>query len=127
MRLTKQRKIILERLKQSRSHPTAVQIYDEVRSELPNISLGTVYRNLDILSKEGMISKIENCGDQKRFDGIPDPHLHIICSRCGKVQDAPQEPDLDLDQLTRVETDFLITGVRLELLGVCPDCNRENN
>ncbi len=127
MRLTKQRKIILERLKQSRRHPTAVQIYDEVRSELPNISLGTVYRNLDILSKEGIISKIETCGDQKRFDGTSDPHLHIICSSCGKVQDAHQEPDIDMDRLTRVETDFKITGVRLELLGICPECNRENN
>ncbi len=127
MRLTKQRKIILERLKQSRRHPTAVQIYDEVRSELPNISLGTVYRNLDILSKEGIISKIETCGDQKRFDGTSDPHLHIICSSCGKVQDAHQEPDIDMDRLTRGETDFKITGVRLELLGICPECNRENN
>ncbi len=127
MRLTKQRKIILERLKQSHSHPTAVQIYDEVRSELPNISLGTVYRNLDILSRKGMISKIETCGDQKRFDGSPDPHLHIICSSCGKVQDAHQEPDIDMDKLTRVETDFKITGVRLELLGICPECNKESN
>jgi len=124
MRLTKQRKVILEKLKSTTSHPSAVEVYDAVRKELPNISLGTVYRNLDILSKEGLIRKIETCGDQKRFDGIPEPHLHVICTDCGRVRDVHQELNLKMEELTRVKTDFKITGVRLELLGVCPECDQ---
>ncbi len=127
MRLTKQRKVILEKLKETRNHPTAVEVYDVVRNHLPNISLGTVYRNLDMLSRQGMIRKIETCGDQKRFDGTPEPHLHIICTHCGKVHDTYNEPEIDLDKLTGVETDYKITGVRLELLGICPECNKEKN
>ncbi len=122
MRLTKQRKIILDRLKKTTSHPTAVEVYDEVRSQMPNISLGTVYRNLDILSRQGMIRKIETCGEQKRFDGNIDPHLHIMCTDCGCVRDVHDELNLDLDDLTSIKTDFKITGLRLELLGICPGC-----
>ncbi len=124
MRLTKQRKVILEKLKSTTSHPSAVEVYDTVRKELPNISLGTVYRNLDILSREGLIQKIETCGEQKRFDGIPEPHLHVICTDCGRGRDVHQELNLKMEELTRVKTDFKITGVRLELLGVCPECDR---
>lgn len=122
MRLTKQRKLILDRLRDSKSHPTATEVFDEVRAELPNISLGTVYRNLDILSKQGFIRKIETCGDQKRFDAVTGNHLHVICSRCGKVQDVEGEFDLDVDKLADIDSDFTITGIRFEILGVCPAC-----
>ncbi len=127
MRLTKQRELILDRLKNTTSHPTAVEVYDEVRSQMPNISLGTVYRNLDILSKQGLIRKIETCGEQKRFDGNIDPHLHIMCTDCGRVRDVHDEFNLDLGELTNIETDFKITGVRLELLGICPGCASDND
>lgn len=122
MRLTKQRKLILDRLRESKSHPTATEVFDEVRMELPNISLGTVYRNLDVLSRQGYIRKIETCGDQKRFDAVTWDHLHVICSRCGKVRDVEGEFDLDVDKLAGIDSDFTITGVRFEIIGVCPDC-----
>ncbi len=127
MRLTKQRKIILEKLKSTTTHPTAVEVYDEVRKELPNISLGTVYRNLETLSQQGLIQKLESCGDQKRFDGMAEPHLHVICTQCGRVRDVPEHFHLDLDRLTQANTDYKITGVRLELLGICPECNQESH
>lgn len=122
MRLTKQRKLILERLRNSKSHPTATEIFDKVRAELPNISLGTVYRNLDILSKQGFVKKIETCGDQKRFDAVTRDHLHVICSRCGKVRDVDGELDLDVNKLAGIDSDFTITGIRFEILGICPAC-----
>lgn len=127
MRLTKQRQLILDRLRQTRSHPTAIEIYDEVRKDIPNISLGTVYRNLDILSKQGSIRKIETCGDQKRFDGTPEDHLHIICSSCGRVQDVESEFDINIDNFINIDSEFTITGVRLEILGLCPDCENHQN
>lgn len=122
MRLTRQRKLILDQLRQTRSHPTAIEVYDEVRKFMPNISLGTVYRNLDVLSKTGAIQKIETCGDQKRFDGTPEDHLHIICSGCGKIQDIKSELDINIDNLTDIDSDFTIIGFRFEILGFCPDC-----
>ncbi len=123
MRLTRQRQLILDKLRQTKSHPTAVEVFDEVRKHISNISLGTVYRNLDVLSREGVIRKIETCGDQKRFDGMADEHLHIICSGCGRVQDVESEFDINLDKLAGLDTEYKVTGVRLEILGLCPDCN----
>ncbi|MFP4107907.1 MAG: transcriptional repressor [Desulfonatronovibrio sp.] len=122
MRLTRQRKLILEQLRQTRSHPTAVEIYDKVRKLMPNISLGTVYRNLDVLCKTGVIQNIETCGGQKRFDGTLESHLHIICSGCGKIQDIECELDIDIDKLTDIDSDFQVTGFRFEILGICPEC-----
>jgi Fe2+ or Zn2+ uptake regulation protein len=123
MRLTRQRQVILQKLKQTRSHPTAVEIYDEVRKHLPSISLGTVYRNLDILARQGKIRTIDTCGDQKRFDGTSEDHLHVICSCCGRVQDVESEFEFDIDKLDKIKSEFTITGFRLEILGLCPDCN----
>ena len=127
MRLTKQRQLILDKLRQTRSHPTAIEIYDQVRKLMPHISLGTVYRNLDILSRQGRIRKIETCGDQKRFDGIPEDHLHVICSCCGRVQDVDSELDINIDKLFNIDSEFTITGVRLEIIGLCPDCRKNQN
>ncbi|WP_028573839.1 Fur family transcriptional regulator [Desulfonatronovibrio hydrogenovorans] len=124
MRLTKQRKIILEKLKQTKSHPTAIEIYDRVRMDMPAISLGTVYRNLDILCRQGHIKKIDTCGDQKRFDGTPEDHLHVICSGCGRVRDIEAGLTIDPEQLTEIDSEFTITGIRLEILGLCPECQK---
>jgi len=122
MRLTKQRQLILNKLQETGLHPTAIEIYDEVRKQMPTISLGTIYRNLEILCSQGSIRKIETCGDQKRFDATSENHLHIICSSCGRIQDVENQPEIDVSKLTDIDTDFSITGVRLELLGLCPDC-----
>ena len=122
MRLTKQRKLILDKLKKTGFHPTAIEIYDEVRKQLPTISLGTVYRNLEILCRQGSIRKIESCGDQKRFDANSENHLHIICSSCGRIQDVENQPEIDVSNLIDIDTEFSIIEVRLELLGLCPDC-----
>jgi Fur family ferric uptake transcriptional regulator len=69
MRLTNQRQVIIEELKKVTSHPTANEVFDMVRKRLPRIGLGTVYRNLDLLSDRGIIKKLEVGGEQKRFDG----------------------------------------------------------
>lgn len=121
MRLTNQRRIILEELKSVTTHPTADEIYGMVRQKMPRISLGTVYRNLEVLSSLGLVRKLENAAGQKRFDGDVSPHHHIRCEACGKVGDIFDAPDI-----TRIEqglgTDFQITGVSLEFSGLCPQC-----
>ena len=119
-RLTRQRKVILEALRSVKTHPTADEVYDMVRQELPRISLGTVYRNLEVLSEMGLIQKLEMAGLQKRFDGNPEPHYHIRCSNCGCVRDVDVE--MNLDMMEKNMSGFLVHGYRLEFFGICPDC-----
>jgi Fur family ferric uptake transcriptional regulator len=92
-----------------------------VRQKMPRISLGTVYRNLEVLSSLGLVRKLENAAGQKRFDGDVSPHHHIRCEICGKVGDIFDAPDISGIEQT-VSTDFSITGVSLEFSGVCPQC-----
>jgi Fur family ferric uptake transcriptional regulator len=121
MRLTSQRRLILEELRSVTTHPTADELYGMVRRKMPRISLGTVYRNLEMLSSLGLVRKLENAAGQKRFDGDVSPHHHIRCDTCGKVGDIFDAPDIS-DIGERVNTDFQITALSLEFSGICPQC-----
>jgi len=121
--MTRQREVILEELRKVNTHPSADEIYDMVRKRLPRISLGTVYRNLEILSESGDIQKLEPGCTLKRFDGNPSEHSHIRCIRCHRIADAPMVPDFAIDLKQVNATDFEIVGHRLEFLGVCPQCS----
>lgn len=125
-RMTHQRRVILEEVQSSPDHPTADEIYERVRKRLPRISLGTVYRNLDVLTSCGLIRKIEPGRPQMRFDGEISEHYHSICKRCGKVEDAPVEPtDNTLELLEKALgklTRYGIFGHRLEFIGLCREC-----
>ena len=126
LRMTRQRRVILEELRKVNTHPSADEIYEIVRKRLPRISLGTVYRNLEILSEYGDIQKLEPGCSLKRFDGNPNEHCHIRCVSCDRIADAPMASDLEID-LARVDsTDFDIIGHRLEFLGVCPTCSEKS-
>ncbi len=96
-RYSKQRECILNALRQTKRHPSASSIYDEVRKEIPNISLGTVYRNLSELSTGGEILKIDAGDGTERYDGCAEPHYHMICRCCHSVSDidVPYLKDLD--------------------------------
>ena len=124
-RMTNQRRVIIEELKKVTSHPTADEVYQMVRQRLPRIRLGTVYRNLGILSECGMIQKLELGGTQKRFDGNTQNHYHIRCIDCGWVEDVPVEPLATLEKALRGVGDYEIIGHRLEFIGLCPQCKRK--
>lgn len=121
-RNTKQKRIILEELQQLHSHPSASQLYEKVKKRIPNISLGTVYRNLDLLVKNGVIQKIENGCAETRYDGDLSPHIHLQCTSCGTIDDLP----FDTEKLLKKEIEdvhgYDIQAMRLELKGLCPDC-----
>ena len=121
-RMTSQRKIILEELKKVKTHPRADEIYEMVRKRLPRISLGTVYRNLEVLSTLKAIQKIESVGTLKRFDGTPENHYHIRCIKCDRLDDAPVSLETDLEKKIRPLTSFTIIGHRLEFIGICNRC-----
>ena len=121
--MTRQRKVILEELRNVTTHPSADEIYEMVRRRLPRISLGTVYRNLEILSETGEIQKLELGCTLKRFDGIAENHYHIRCIRCDRVVDAPVDFHTEIGHELKAATDFKIIGHKLEFIGVCPDCD----
>jgi len=125
-RNTRQRGMILGELKKVHSHPTATAVYDLVRRQLPKISLGTVYRNLELLAELGMIQKIPGAGAEARFDGDPLPHHHVRCVRCGRVDDMPGPP-LEGSQAREHDSGgYEILGYRLEFFGICPRCRSES-
>jgi Fe2+ or Zn2+ uptake regulation protein len=125
IRMTKQRRVILETLRKKNIHPTADQIYELVRRQMPRISLGTVYRNLEILTALGEIQTLELSGTQKRYDGIPQKHYHIRCLHCGRVDDAPIAPLNRLEDDLYESTVYTIMGHRLEFIGLCPECSKD--
>ena len=122
LRMTRQRTVILEELRRVDTHPSADEIYEMVRKRLPRISLGTVYRNLEILSETGEIQKLELGCTLKRFDGIADNHYHIRCLQCDRVVDAPVDFDPGIDHEIKQATDYQIIGHKLEFIGICPEC-----
>jgi Fur family ferric uptake transcriptional regulator len=125
--MTRQRKVILEELRKVNTHPSADELYEMVRKRLPRISLGTVYRNLEILSESGNIQKLEPGCSLKRFDGNPSEHCHIRCVNCDRVVDAAMTPDLEIDLEQVNSTDFKIIGHKLEFFGLCPQCSDKRN
>lgn len=129
IRQTSQRKVILEELCKVTSHPTASDIYEMVRRKLPRISLGTVYRNLELLNECGSIQKLDFGEPHKRFDGNSSPHYHVSCSRCGRVSDVFIPLKLPLDTEAEEATGYLVTGHQVSFTGICPVCqgNRANH
>ena len=124
-RNTQQRRVVLEELQKLRTHPTAAVLYDIVRRRLPKISLGTVYRNLDLLARMGVIQKLAVNGAEARFDGNPAPHYHVRCVRCERVIDLKDVPD-DLVKGGIGELGgYEILGYRLDFFGICPACRKQ--
>jgi Fur family ferric uptake transcriptional regulator len=119
--------VILDELRKVTSHPTAVELYEIVRRRLPKISLGTVYRNLDLLAEMGTIRKVSLAGVEARFDGDIGRHDHIRCVRCGRLDDvAGAVVDLPCGQTDKV-AGYTVIGHRLEFVGVCPECGNDQH
>lgn len=123
--MTRQRKVILEELLKQNAHPSADEIYQMVRRRMPRISLGTVYRNLEILAQMGKIQKLELSGALKRYDWNTNKHYHIRCVRCDRVDDAPIAPLNQLENDLYGATVFEIIGHNLEFTGLCPECSKK--
>jgi Fur family ferric uptake transcriptional regulator len=130
-RMTQQRKMILEEVKRVHTHPTADEVYEIVRKKIPRISMGTVYRNLDVLAKNGLIRKIDpgQGHPQMRFDARTEDHYHITCMGCGSIEDLPvNSQDDSLNNLTKtllMATEYRIAGHSLDFYGLCPLCSKK--
>ena len=122
LRMTRQRRVILEELKGLSTHPTARAIHDRVRRRVPGISLGTVYRNLEILSGRGTIRTLELACPPRRYDSDTEDHYHLCCIRCGRVDDAPISPISDLEEALGEASGYALVGHHVEFKGICPEC-----
>jgi len=121
-RNTKQRQLILEELKKLETHPSAADLYELVRLRMPNISLGTVYRNLELLAESGEIRKLSSGHPEARFDGRTDFHYHVTCAKCGRLEDV-EGAQVDMTDLDLKDTKgFDIIGHQIQFVGVCPRC-----
>lgn len=121
-RMTVQRKVILEELSKVCSHPTADEIYTMVRKKLPRISLGTVYRNLDLLTENKQIIKLESAGSTRRYDANLAPHSHVRCLCCGSVDDIFSTPFTQENTPLFLENGYKVLELRVEYDGICPKC-----
>lgn len=121
VRLTRQRLVILEEIRKARRHPTADEVFAQVRRRLPRISLGTVYRTLDLLSERGLIRRLEFGGPQRRFEANLEEHYHVRCLSCGRLEDV-DPATLQLGRLPSRLHGYVVTGLRLELVGLCQAC-----
>jgi len=127
VRNTQQRTVILEELRKCRTHPGADELYAQVRRRLPRISLGTVYRNLELLAAQGCVQRLELGPGGMRFDPMVEEHAHFRCTECGRVEDLPfaaraPRPDRRHPWVRERRID----GARIEYFGRCPRCHRGN-
>jgi Fur family ferric uptake transcriptional regulator len=120
--MTKQRRRILEALRATTLHPTASELYDRVRRDMPRVSLGTVYRNLKLLVGEGDALQLDTGAGRSHFDGTTRPHHHVTCVACSSVRDVEVGRMLILAPRVKGQRAYRFLGHRLEFFGVCPEC-----
>ena len=120
-RNSRQRMLVYDAVKASHEHPNAEEVYQVVKQQLPDISLGTVYRNLNLLADAGEILSIKTPGGS-RFDRTIEPHAHIICTSCSRVIDVPLPFDAQLDAKASEQIGWHVTSHHTIFEGLCPDC-----
>ncbi|MDR7491973.1 MAG: transcriptional repressor [Armatimonadota bacterium] len=121
LRLTAPRRAILAAVRASDAHPSAEAVHAVVRRQLPRVSLATVYRNLRLLARAGLIRELP-ASPWLRFDGRLDRHHHFTCARCGRLYDVDEPADPRLDARVAARTGFRVAYHRIEFVGVCRRC-----
>ena len=121
----RKRDAILSCLRQTTEHPSADWVYAKLKPEIPDLSLGTVYRNLALFKEQGLITSLGTVKGVERFDGNTDPHVHYICSGCGKVLDLAeiQVPE-ELNASAAKASGGLVDSCQLTFTGICKNCNK---
>ena len=123
MKLTNQRVAILDFLKDNFNHPTVEEIYKEVKQSLPRITKATVYKNLKVLVKHGLLKEV-NVKGVSRFEAKIESHHHIICKSCGKIVDFRSDELIDYSlKIISNYDDFTINSAETTFFGTCKTCN----
>ncbi|KKO55260.1 peroxide-responsive transcriptional repressor PerR [Paenibacillus sp. DMB20] len=122
VRITPQRHAILSYLVESMGHPTADDIYRALEPKFPSMSVATVYNNLKMFIEAGMVRELTYGDNSSRFDANVSDHYHVICEKCGKIEDFSYPPLSDVELQAEKSTGFQVKGHRMELYGVCKSC-----
>ena len=124
----RKRDAILDFLRETKAHPSAEMIYAELKPQLPDLAMGTVYRNLTHFKKQGLVSSVATVSGVERFDGNTDPHVHFICTDCDAVIDLNE---MQVPQALRSAAESCcggqVSGCQLSFSGICGQCiNKES-
>ena len=117
-RNSKQRQLVLQAVQEAYNHPTAEEVYQTVRQYSPQISLGTVYRNLNLLCQMGQIQKVCLATEKEHFDGNCTPHAHFVCTECGCIQDLSASLFGPVKEMVEARTGNQVDRVTLNVYGV---------
>ena len=124
VRYSKKREAILAAIQGTSCHPSAEWVYQQLRPLHPDLSLGTVYRNLAFFQTHSLIRSVGVVQGQERFDAIITPHSHFICNCCGCILDLPDmNPDDGLEQAVSVQYGLLVEHHELTFYGLCSSCS----
>ena len=123
----KKRTAILSFLRQTKDHPSAEMVYNHLKQEIPDLSLGTVYRNLSMFKAQGEIISVGTVNGVERFDGNVEPHVHFVCNGCEAVIDLPQihVPE-ELNRQVMEATGGTVDMCNLSFTGYCKDCKEKS-
>ncbi len=124
-RLTPQRLAMLRILSKSKRHPSAEQIFEQIRADYPTTSLATIYKTLNLLKKIGEVFEV-TFGVESHYDGNkPYPHPHVICTKCGQIIDSEHGTTAGISQEIARQTGYKITHQQVNFFGLCPKCQKE--
>lgn len=127
---SKQRELILNSLRNRTDHPTAEKLYLDLKNEMPELGIATVYRNLSDLCEEGQIIKIKTTSGPDRFDGNTMPHIHFECKECGDIMDIVlfenevKQLDNDLKNFAK-QINAVVEGSEITITGLCKKCKKK--
>jgi Fur family peroxide stress response transcriptional regulator len=122
VRMTPQRHAILSYLMDSKSHPSADEIYRALEDKYPNMSVATVYNNLKVFIESDLVRELTYGDDASRFDADMSDHYHAICESCGNIIDFEYPPLIEAEAVAARETGFAVRGHRMEVYGICRSC-----
>ena len=125
-KVTPQRLAIYNALCNTKSHPNAEMIFNKLQPYYPTMSLATIYKTVDILHEIGLINILNVGEDSFRYDAKTEPHSHICCTKCGRVEDIVVDMDNCEEKISK-QTSYDITRHQFYFYGTCPDCKSETN
>ncbi len=126
-RYSKKREAILDLLRSTDCHPSAEWVYQSLRPSIPNLSLGTVYRNLAFFQEQGLVNSVGVVDGQERFDAFVEPHSHFVCDCCSAVIDVPiLSLDHQLNDMVSSQYGFMVDRHELTFHGTCPSCQKKH-
>lgn len=122
------RDAILNCLRQTKAHPSAEMLFTQLKPQIPDLAMGTVYRNLTLFKKQGLVSSVATVSGVERFDATTTPHVHFICTHCDAVIDLDEmQVPATLSSAAASCCGGQVSGCQLSFTGICRECQKERN